>query len=1629
VRIIISGVCGFIGSHLAKRLIAMNYDVIGIDDLSTGTLLNIKKIENHTNFSFYETDILNREELSLIFQKHSVDCLFHLAALPRIGYSFINPEKTYRVNVDGTKNITDIAIENNIKKIIFTSSSSVYGAQNSGAKFMEDQKPAPISPYAKQKLLAEKYIREKFKETNGAVFILRLFNVYGFSYLTSTDFFTLIPRILSDLAFNRQPNINNDGCQERDFTYIDDVMDAMLQTLDISCCNEIINIGTGIKFSVNFVYEAICKELKKSIKPKYSVLHYPEPKYTCADNAKASKLLNWRPKYSFGQGIKQTVYDYQNREKIVLSMPLRNAGNTVRRAVLSIINQQQVQRKLMLVIGNDGSNDDWKQRINDLISDNLIIIDIVDGGKSYKVRKRINEYILDNIKNIGYIGRLDADDELADELVISRLERIMERHQPDVIMAGNYQRKEDKIIAKNMPGRNLLNPACLLERLRKMSLCLPEAELPSCNILVKPELTLNYPSKESADDHWFMVELLLKSDTLKIHIAEELIYSIYSLSGNITKLNKINRNFFYDRKELYEYATQQLQSMTGRNKTALALLQQYKKNEYLYLGEGAEGVVYTDNHKVYKVYDALSDTKYALLKAYMPLFQKALHTYEIEDIIKIDGKYILIYPYEYSVPIKEIKEDEFISFLAEAWQLKLIFRDIKPENLIRVNGVIKIIDLELNQYTDNLFLNMCVRAFIYIKYYGQDKKTVDIIARSAINNFDLPELDGVREFVNRVFSTIIFRESKSAVNSFVYRFSPNSDALEIAFNQLGNIDLLFYSYLSEGFYIDRFEVKDIELNDENYFEPANIKLYYRKVKPFRRSVSLIIKTCPQDYETIYVNVKHIVKQLSSPNVFLEKIISIDTREKKFLREYTSKGTLISLEKQIKRLMDEKIVDEYIIPPIEAMTETNYRWFGLKVDATHSINEAPVTPHLYVFEQARGEYIFQMDSDVMIARKDLSHSYLEDMVSEMEKNENVVSVGFNICQHNDIKYKPYFGFEDGGFVPEVRMGLFHKKRLFSLLPLSNSLDESGKWRKTWHRAMHQKQRETGFCSIRGGDSRSFFIHPQNYRKTKPDIWTTVLDRVGNGCIPLSQQNEFDCAGSYYDWTIPKRNEELVIICLVRNLTYPRFLKMFCSVISQTYENWGMVLIDDASDNGLPFFIDTVIQSHYEKITFIKNRVRQGGTANIYKAIHYFTSNSESIIMTIDGDDAIIGNTVFEKIVETYRKQSPDVLIGGMYQTYRLQAHYRYPINFVNPRSKDKDSNVWQHIRTFKKYLFDSLEIRDLKNTNYAHNGIEEIISNSWLPDCTDYAMMIPIIEMSRYPLQIHNFTYYHDRAVTEPSQKAIKERCIADILNKKPKSNLGVFKKRKFFLPNLNRIEIDITYECNLKCIACNRSCAQLPTDEKMDFSDVKKFIIDSIRLNKRWELINILGGEPTLHPEFEQIIKHIAEEYISQYSPKTILQITSNGFTVQTRDILEKVKNYDNVIIDYKSFKNNNQAEYFSPFNDAPIDDEKFNNADYIKGCWVTSYCGIGLNRYGYYACSICGGIDRVINNNRGGIRNLDEINIYGFQKQLSQFCRFCGNFKDYDLNHGDLVARNEKAPFKNIVSESWRKLYRLAVK
>ena len=244
----------------------------------------------------------------------------------------------------------------------------------------------------------------------------------------------------------------------------------------------------------------------------------------------------------------------KNNKKIVIGMPLKNSARTVKRAVVSVLNQKGLKRNLILVIANDNSTDNWKEELKEYLNDRRVIIKNVNLGKSYKVRNYLNSYIRNEISNVDYIGRLDADDYIIDNTTLSNIELIMDKYNPDVIICGNKLSVKDKIIDRiNVADKRLLDFRFLWKKLEQMSNGNPNGELPSCNTFIKPTVLINYKEKESAEDHWFTVDLLLNKRKFNIHIADDILYSVYSLSGSLTSQNRKESKYIQSREKLLQY--------------------------------------------------------------------------------------------------------------------------------------------------------------------------------------------------------------------------------------------------------------------------------------------------------------------------------------------------------------------------------------------------------------------------------------------------------------------------------------------------------------------------------------------------------------------------------------------------------------------------------------------------------------------------------------------------------------------------------------------------------------------------------------------------------------------------------------------------------------------------------------------------------------------------------------------------------------------------------------------------------------------------------------------------------------------------------------------------------------------
>lgn len=226
------------------------------------------------------------------------------------------------------------------------------------------------------------------------------------------------------------------------------------------------------------------------------------------------------------------------------------------------------------------------------------------------------------------------------------------------------------------------------------------------------------------------------------------------------------------------------------------------------------------------------------------------------------------------------------------------------------------------------------------------------------------------------------------------------------------------------------------------------------------------------------------------------------------------------------------------------------------------------------------------------------------------------------------------------------------------------------------------------------------------------------------------------------------------------------------------------------------------------------------------------------------------------------------------------------------------------------------------------------------------------------------------------------------------------------------IEIDITYVCNLKCNSCNRSCTQAPESISMTLQTVVNFVDESIGKKANWSRIRVLGGEPTLHPQFPLIINELLR--YKKNNIDCIIEVVTNGYGRKVQEVLRMIP--DSISID-NSYKISGKQPAFIPFNMAPIDDRKFVFSDYRNGCSIIRDCGIGLTPTGYYPCAIAGGIDRITGQSSGRTKLPEDGD--DMRDLLDRACRLCGRYKK------DFVPEKLRPLIIGTpMSVSWKKLY-----
>ena len=298
-KILVTGGAGFIGSHLTDKLIEQGHNVVVVDNLSIG-----KKENLNPKTDFYNLDICDFDKIKPLFK--DIDYVFHLAAIPRVPISVEDPIGTSKVNILGTINVFKAGIDEKVKRIVFASSSSVYGDQDK-LPLQEDMIPNPISPYALQKLAGEQFAKLFTNLYKIPVISLRYFNVYGSRIDFGSDYSLVIGKFLKQKTEGKPLTIYGDGEQTRGFCYVDDVVEANIKAMESEKLNggEIINISSGDSQTINYLAKLIGGPVQYLPPRLGDILH------TKADTTRAKNLLNWQPKVSFEEGLKKVQEWFQ----------------------------------------------------------------------------------------------------------------------------------------------------------------------------------------------------------------------------------------------------------------------------------------------------------------------------------------------------------------------------------------------------------------------------------------------------------------------------------------------------------------------------------------------------------------------------------------------------------------------------------------------------------------------------------------------------------------------------------------------------------------------------------------------------------------------------------------------------------------------------------------------------------------------------------------------------------------------------------------------------------------------------------------------------------------------------------------------------------------------------------------------------------------------------------------------------------------------------------------------------------------------------------------------------------------------------------------------------------------------
>lgn len=308
---LVTGGAGFIGSNLCEAILSMGYRVRCLDDFSTGKQKNVDIFGDHPNYTFMKGDIRNLD--SCMEACKGVDYVLHQAAWGSIPRSIEMPLLYEEINIRGTLNMLEAARQQKVRKFVYASSSSVYGDEPTLPK-VEGREGALLSPYALTKRCCEEWAKQYTMHYGLDTYGLRYFNVFGRRQNPEGAYAAVIPKFIKMLLNDEQPTIHGDGKQSRDFTYIENVVEANLKAClaPHEAAGQVYNIAYGGREYLIDIYYSLTKSLNKTIEPMFGPSRKGDLKHSNADISKAKQLLGYDPQYNFDKGLREAIEWYRN---------------------------------------------------------------------------------------------------------------------------------------------------------------------------------------------------------------------------------------------------------------------------------------------------------------------------------------------------------------------------------------------------------------------------------------------------------------------------------------------------------------------------------------------------------------------------------------------------------------------------------------------------------------------------------------------------------------------------------------------------------------------------------------------------------------------------------------------------------------------------------------------------------------------------------------------------------------------------------------------------------------------------------------------------------------------------------------------------------------------------------------------------------------------------------------------------------------------------------------------------------------------------------------------------------------------------------------------------------------------